>query len=134
MKIIYINVINVVFYYVPINQESDYWVDCAELEKKLIEPVSTAQIESLAALYMGELLPGFYEDWIFLERDQLRAAYGQKVLVLIERLSREERWREVEELLGGMGVVTKADRLALAALVGAVRNWREPEPEAWQVP
>ena len=34
-------------------------------------------------------------------------------------------WREVEGLLGGMGVVTKADRLALAALVEACRDGRD---------
>lgn len=79
------------------NHEEEYWVDCVEFETIASEVQSTAQIEQLVSLYQGEFLPGFYEDWIFLERDQLRAAFDQLIALLIERLSAEKRWREVIE-------------------------------------
>ncbi|MCJ7537927.1 MAG: AAA family ATPase [Anaerolineales bacterium] len=79
------------------NQDADHWVDCAELEHTPAENLSTEQLKQAAALYQGEFLPGFYEDWIFLSRDQLRASYDNKIALLLQRLSKEERWREVLE-------------------------------------
>jgi hypothetical protein len=37
-------------------------------------------------LYKGELLPGFYDEWIILCREQLNAAYHQKMRLLLDRL------------------------------------------------
>ncbi|MBK5108275.1 MAG: AAA family ATPase [Anaerolineales bacterium] len=80
-----------------INPETEFWVDCVEFKNNPVNPPGTAQLEELVVLYQGEFLPGFYEDWIFLERDQLRAVYDQKAALLIDGLSGERRWRDVHE-------------------------------------
>jgi predicted ATPase/DNA-binding SARP family transcriptional activator len=41
------------------------------------------------ALYRGELLPGFYEDWCSLERERLQSLYIQALRRLVRRLVRE---------------------------------------------
>ena len=47
------------------------------------------------SVYEGELLPGFYEDWVSLERDRLQATFEQKMKVLLDRLVGEQRWADV---------------------------------------
>ncbi len=43
----------------------------------------------------GELLPGFYEDWVLLERERLDAAFERKMKRLIAQLLQEQRWNDV---------------------------------------
>jgi predicted ATPase/DNA-binding SARP family transcriptional activator len=78
-----------------INHQADYWVDCAELENKPTEHLTTEELGQVVALYKGEFLPGFYEDWILLTRDQLHATFEQRMALLLQRLSNGSRWREV---------------------------------------
>ncbi len=56
---------------------------------------TTAQVELAVAAYTGELLPGFYEDWVTLERERLHARFEEKSARLLELLLAEERWRDV---------------------------------------
>ena len=70
---------------------SDYWLD-AEL---LLSPVTSKPVEEMievVSLYRGELLPGFYEEWIILERDRLEAAYHQKMNHLLNSLIQNKQW------------------------------------------
>jgi hypothetical protein len=46
-------------------------------------------------LYKGELLPGFYDEWIILSRDQLNAVYNQKMTLLLERLECAQEWDDL---------------------------------------
>lgn len=67
------------------NSESDHWLDVAVLEesagrliKQLPAHVSAAQVRELEAalqLYRGELLEGFYHDWVLRERERLHVLY-----------------------------------------------------------
>lgn len=79
---------------VALNDEAEYWFDCAELESKTGDQFSTSELQKIVELYEGELLPGFYEDWIFLLREQFSAAFEEKITLLLERLCFEQRWRE----------------------------------------
>jgi DNA-binding SARP family transcriptional activator/pimeloyl-ACP methyl ester carboxylesterase/tRNA A-37 threonylcarbamoyl transferase component Bud32 len=45
--------------------------------------------------YQGDLLPGFYEDWIQLERERLRGLYERRMQALLDALSARGRWRDV---------------------------------------
>lgn len=47
--------------------------------------------------YGGDLLPGFYEEWVVLERERLQGAFDRKLGKLLERLLAERRWNEVLE-------------------------------------
>jgi hypothetical protein len=55
-----------------------------------------AQMDALLA-YRGELLPGFYDDWVTLERERLEALFQDRMQRLIERLVDERHWSEVLE-------------------------------------
>jgi predicted ATPase/DNA-binding SARP family transcriptional activator len=72
--------------------ESDHWLDISQLEDR-----ADQDLETEVTVYTGELLPGFYEDWILLERDRLAAAYERKMQLLMDQLVREQRWAETIE-------------------------------------
>ncbi len=81
---------------VAFNSSMDYWLDTQVLEK----PKDTASADELIhglSVYQQELLPGFYEDWIVLEREHLQAVYEQKVARLLELLEGEKRWTDILE-------------------------------------
>jgi predicted ATPase/DNA-binding SARP family transcriptional activator len=77
------------------NTETDYWFDCEELESKPTEHLTTDELGEVVSVYKGEFLPGFYEDWILLARDQIYASFEQMMVLLLQRLSGEERWKEI---------------------------------------
>lgn len=74
----------------------DYWLDTDALEK-LMDAASADELMVALSIYQGELLPGFYEDWIVLEREHLQAVYEQKMARLLELLESEKRWPEILE-------------------------------------
>jgi WD40 repeat protein/DNA-binding SARP family transcriptional activator len=76
------------------NRDADYWLDVSILEK------SDPDIQSLTSslsLYQGELLPGFYDDWVVLERERLRTLFESKMEQLVDQLVDMERWTAVQE-------------------------------------
>ncbi|MFZ1753424.1 MAG: BTAD domain-containing putative transcriptional regulator [Caldilineaceae bacterium] len=52
------------------------------------------QVALAVAAYGGELLPGFYEDWVTLERERLHARFEEKAARLLELLLAQGRWRD----------------------------------------
>jgi DNA-binding SARP family transcriptional activator len=80
---------------VTFDGRADYWLDANLLLDAEEQPLE-AIIETLR-LYRGELLPGFYEEWVVSERDRLQVAYHQKMNLLLERLIQAERWDETLE-------------------------------------
>jgi DNA-binding SARP family transcriptional activator/WD40 repeat protein len=59
--------------------------------------VSLDEMLEAAGQYHGDLLPGFYDDWVILEREQLRGIYTQLMERLLEALIEAKRWPEVSE-------------------------------------
>lgn len=67
------------------NREACYWLDIAEFESQTQRLLATPcqQLaeterqccEKTLGLYHGELLEGFYEDWVLRERERLRLVY-----------------------------------------------------------
>lgn len=68
------------------NARSDqYWLDVASFEEKVGEglgcstaemgPIEVQRLEEAADLYTGDLLEGFYNDWILHHRERLRGQY-----------------------------------------------------------
>ena len=76
------------------NRNADYWLDVAQLEKPDHDIPS---LMSNLSLYQGELLPGFYDEWIALERERVRAVFEARISEVLERLTAEERWPAVQE-------------------------------------
>ena len=76
------------------NREAKYWLDVAQMERP------DHDLQSLIAnlsLYQGELLPGFYDEWITLERERIQVVFDARVEQLLEQLTMAERWIAVQE-------------------------------------
>jgi predicted ATPase/DNA-binding SARP family transcriptional activator/tetratricopeptide (TPR) repeat protein len=78
------------------NQSSAYWLDVEGL-KNLSNTASTEELIQSLSDYQGELLPGFYEDWVVLEREHLHVLFEQKITCLLEVLEKEQRWQDLLE-------------------------------------
>ncbi len=59
------------------NPDADYELDVATLELFDGETAVPAQWTTLIESYHGDLMEGFYDDWILAERTQLRQRYGR---------------------------------------------------------
>jgi len=82
------------------NTDSDYWLDTERIAQPLEEPTiahndSADELMRIVAVYAGELLPGFYDEWVQLERDRLQAQFERKLNVLLDRLVEARRWTDV---------------------------------------
>lgn len=79
---------------IGVNTSADYWLDVAELEKGSGDLLPTDLLVDHLANYRGELLPGFYDDWVVLERTRAQALFEQKIQLLLDRFQQEQRWQE----------------------------------------
>jgi predicted ATPase/DNA-binding SARP family transcriptional activator len=78
---------------VTFDESAEYWLDAGFL----LNTVDVRPVEELIAgirLYQGELLPGFYDEWVIVERDSLQAAYHQQMGRLLECLLQSGQWDE----------------------------------------
>ncbi len=80
---------------IAFDPEADYWLDAAILDKKLSENASAEELITSVSTYGGELLPGFYDDWVILERTRLQAVFERRMKRLLDRLVEEGRWDDV---------------------------------------
>lgn len=78
---------------VTFDDQSDYWLD-ADLLLKSAEGWPMEELIEVIRLYRGELLPGFYDEWVGVERDRFQAAYHQKISMLLDCLIQARRWDE----------------------------------------
>ncbi len=70
------------------NPEADYWLDAAALEAFDVEKADKSDWASLIEACRGDLLEGFYDDWILAERAHLRQRYIQ---LLEQRITDQKR-------------------------------------------
>jgi len=71
-----------------------FWLDAAAL-REVSEAAPVDELIAVLSAYNGELLPGFYDEWVVLERENLQAAYERKVVCLLERLQETRRWADI---------------------------------------
>ncbi len=67
-----------------------FWLDVAEFEQAHAP-------EQASELYSGELLPGYYEDWVFDERERLARRYRSLLEQQRTQLEVQGLWREALE-------------------------------------
>lgn len=79
---------------IAFNREAEYGLDAAQMERPELD---LGSLISNLSLYQGELLPGFYEDWIVLERERIRGIFDTKMEQLLGQLIAAERWTAVQE-------------------------------------
>ncbi len=71
---------------------ADFELDVALLEQDVSATTTTADLLRSVEVYRGELLPGFYAEWVSPERERLQALYERKLTLLLDRLVVEQRW------------------------------------------
>lgn len=82
---------------VAFNASAEYRLDVIELETAIKDDISLPRLIDTVSLYEGELLPGFYDDWIVLERERLNAVFEARMGMLISRLVEHQNWLEAIE-------------------------------------
>ncbi|MEJ2304643.1 MAG: protein kinase, partial [Anaerolineales bacterium] len=70
------------------------WVDANILDTRIQDDLSTDALIEIVSVYGGELLPGFYEDWVATERERLKTVFEGKMDLLLDRLVAESRWED----------------------------------------
>lgn len=79
---------------IAFNTSADYWLDAAVL--KTAEMCKSAdELVSILSVYQGELLPGFYEEWVILERDYVNFVFEHNMARLLSILESEYRWLDM---------------------------------------
>lgn len=76
------------------NQASNYWLDIEVFEREVnqvlscnfqtVEYPQAASLDSALKLYQGELLEGFYDNWVLWERERLRTLYLKGLIYLLQ--------------------------------------------------
>ncbi len=79
------------------NPPAECWIDANLVTNKANTATPLAALKETASAYQGELLPGFYDDWITLERERLQLAFEHKMELLIEKLSQAQSWTDTIE-------------------------------------
>ncbi|MBM3130224.1 MAG: tetratricopeptide repeat protein [Chloroflexi bacterium] len=78
---------------IQVSRDASIWVDVEEFRKisdfrfqisDLSSPSPSSNLQSLISLYRGDLLEGFYDDWLLLERERLREMYLQALEWLVQ--------------------------------------------------
>lgn len=80
---------------VMFDAKSDYWLDTAFLESALDEAASVDQLTAACTAFGGDLLPGFYDDWVVLERERYRAIFEQLSKRLLDMLVEKRWWDDI---------------------------------------
>lgn len=86
------------------NWASDYWLDVAVFEELVgqvrVQPtnpltgIKVQELQNALHLYTGELLEGFYADWVLRERERLRTLYLHSLQRLMEYYQQQRMYAE----------------------------------------
>src|SRR5207249_8830816 len=71
------------------------WLDARVLEQVGAAQCDDPQLTEAVKAYAGELLPGFYDEWVLPERQRLNALFEQCSQQLLDCLIDQQRWPEV---------------------------------------
>jgi DNA-binding SARP family transcriptional activator len=103
-------------FHVGFDSEAETWLDVEVLLQELEE---STPVDEWVAVYKGELLPGFYDDWVVPERERLRIAFEQRGEQLLAHLEQRGRWGELldwgENLNARAGALEPAYRAIMRA-------------------
>jgi WD40 repeat protein/DNA-binding SARP family transcriptional activator len=95
---------------------ADYWLDADVL---VAGGDAVHALQDSLDVYRGELLPGFYDDWVSPERERLAAVFQRKMQRLLDRLTDDRRWTDVLEWANRWVAVGHAPEPAYRALMHA---------------
>lgn len=79
---------------IAFNSSCGYWLDVTVL--RMAEKAGCADdLISALSVYQGELLPGFYDEWVILEREYLNFIFDHNMARLMAALQSEDRWLDI---------------------------------------
>ncbi len=64
-------------------------MDVHILENKPLEGSAVEELVAALSAYHGELLPGFYDEWVLMERQRLHGLFEARMARLMEALEAE---------------------------------------------
>ena len=79
---------------ISFDASKEYWLDAAALTA-LSAQSSLQDIRKAVDAYAGELLPGFYDEWVVLEREHLQSIYEQQMARLLGMMQDKRDWADV---------------------------------------
>ncbi len=101
---------------VGLDPEAEIWVDVDVLLEEL---ESNTPIDDWVSVYQGELLPGFYDEWVMPERERVRIAFEKRGEQLLTHLEHKHLWSELldwgEKLNAQAGALEPAFRAIMRA-------------------
>ena len=82
---------------IAFDASAHYWLDAAVVAEPLTAAPSAEHLAASLAAYAGDLLPGFYDDWVVLARVRLEAIFEVKMRRLLEQQLAAGCWADVTE-------------------------------------
>jgi predicted ATPase/DNA-binding SARP family transcriptional activator len=82
---------------ITFNSSCNYSLDVKKLEEAPLASNLADELIGPLSGYAGDLLPGFYDEWVHLERDRVYAVFEARITRLLELLQTEGRWPDVLE-------------------------------------
>jgi len=82
---------------VTFDGRSGHRSDVAVLKSDRKGAETTETLRERVSAYGGDLLPGFYDEWVILERERLKGIFERAMQDFLDQLVREERWADVKE-------------------------------------
>ncbi len=82
---------------VAFDPRPDVWVDVLVVSQKFNTEQTAEDLVQIVSVYGGELLPGFYDEWVIVERERLQAIFERRIKLLLDRLVEAHSWDEVIE-------------------------------------
>ena len=79
---------------IAFNASAEHWLDVTAL-KSAGECKSADALLSALSVYRGELLPGFTDEWVILEREYLNYFFEHNMARLMSMLQSENRWLDI---------------------------------------
>jgi DNA-binding SARP family transcriptional activator len=80
---------------ITFNAKASYCVDVQRFESALCPESGKVDLIKALSVYRGELLPGFYDEWVFVERQRLSLVFENAMARLLDILQSEQRWGEI---------------------------------------
>ena len=79
---------------ISFKSSSEYWLDVKELGD-ISGNASSDELIAVLSQYRGELLPGFYDEWVTSEREHLNSLFEHHMARLMSLLQEENRWLDI---------------------------------------
>lgn len=76
------------------NPDANYMLDVDVIKDDAAWSQAKDEVVQNIEDYAGELLPGFYDEWVVFERERLRAVFELQMQLLLNRLLEDQRWAD----------------------------------------